>query len=101
MRVQAQVATNLAEDEAILADLVEQSQSATGALQAAQATNQLLALQAKQQIQAQQLQLAQDRAQALELARQSAAIEKARELRRRFMGTGTPYTPYPVRFHGH
>ncbi|MDT4806399.1 P-type conjugative transfer protein TrbJ [compost metagenome] len=101
MRLQAQAATTLAEDEAILSDLVEQSQSATGALQAAQATNQLLALQAKQQIQAQQLQLVQDRALALELARQSAAVEKARELRRRFMGAGTPYTPYPVRFHGH
>ncbi|MEA4134181.1 hypothetical protein VBJ22_23730 [Enterobacter hormaechei] len=49
-----------------------------------QATNQLLALQAKQSIQAQQLQITQDRAASLELARQAAATERAREVRRRF-----------------
>src|SRR5690606_30573454 len=47
MRMQAQVSRNLSEDESALTDLVGQSQSATGALQAMQATNQLLALQAK------------------------------------------------------
>lgn len=100
MRLQAQVSRNLGEDESALADLVGQSQSATGALQAMQATNQLLALQAKQSIQAQQLQLTQDRAASLELARQAAATERAREVRRRFLGEGTPYTPQPVRFYG-
>lgn len=99
MRMQAQVAQNLAQDESVLADLVSQSQSASGALQASQATNQLLALQAKQSIQAQQLQITQNRAIALELARQAAAVEEARELRRRFMGSGTPYTPHPVQFY--
>ncbi|MFI8743898.1 P-type conjugative transfer protein TrbJ [Pseudomonas sp. NPDC077186] len=99
LRVQAQVTQNLAEDESALAALVQQSQSAGGALQAAQATNQLLALQAKQSIQAQQLQITQNRAIALELARQAAAAEEARERRRRFMGSGTPYTPYPVQFY--
>jgi len=59
MRMQAQVSQNLNQDEGVLADLVDQSQSATGALQAMQATNQLLALQAKQSIQTQQLQLTQ------------------------------------------
>ncbi|NOL95649.1 P-type conjugative transfer protein TrbJ, partial [Klebsiella pneumoniae] len=34
MRMQAQVSQNLAQDESALADLVSQSQSATGALQA-------------------------------------------------------------------
>lgn len=100
MRMQAQVSQNLASDEGVLADLVGQSQSATGALQAAQATNQLLALQAKQAIQAQQLQITQGRAVSLELARQAAVTERAREVRRRFLGTGTPYTPYPVDFYG-
>ena len=100
MRMQAQVSQNLAQDESALADLVSQSQSATGAMQAMQATNQLLALQAKQSIQAQQLQLTQDRAASLELARQAAATERAREVRRRFMGGGTPYTPHPVQFYG-
>ncbi|MDO9625560.1 MAG: P-type conjugative transfer protein TrbJ [Pseudomonas sp.] len=99
MRMQAQVAQNLAQDESVLADLVNRSQSASGALQASQATNQLLALQAKQSIQAQQLQITQNRTIALELARQAAAVEEARELRRRFMGSGTPYTPHPVQFY--
>src|SRR5699024_663457 len=52
MRMQAQVSQSLGDDEGVLADLVSKSQSASGALQAAQATNQLLALQAKQSIQA-------------------------------------------------
>ncbi|GBC54768.1 P-type conjugative transfer protein TrbJ [Pseudomonas aeruginosa] len=100
MRMQAQASENLREDESALADLVGQSQSATGALQAMQATNQLLALQAKQTIQAQQLQLTQERAASLELARQAAEIERSREVRRRFLGEGTPYTPHPVQFYG-
>lgn len=100
MRMQAQVSENVAEDESVLTDLVGRSQSATGALQAMQATNQLLALQAKQSIQAQQLQLTQGRATALELARQAAAVERGREVTRRFLGTGTAYTPQPVTFYG-
>ena len=83
MQMQAQVSQNLTQDESALADLVSQSQSATGALQAMRATNQLLALQAKQSIQAQQLQITQDRAASLEVARQAAATERAREVRRR------------------
>lgn len=96
MRMQAQVSQNVNQDEGVLADLVSQSQSATGALQATQATNQLLALQAKQSIQVQQLQLTQDRAASLELARQAAAVERGREVTRRFLGTGTAYTPQTV-----
>ncbi|HEO1695243.1 TPA: P-type conjugative transfer protein TrbJ [Pseudomonas aeruginosa] len=99
MQMQAQVSQNLSSDESVLADLVSKSQSAEGALQAQQATNQLLALQAKQSIQAQQLQITQDRAASLELARQAAATERAREVRRRFLGTGTPYTPQTVNFY--
>lgn len=100
MRMQAQVSQNVTQDESVLTDLVGQSQSATGALQAMQATNQLLALQAKQSIQTQQLQLTQGRAASLELARQAAAIEQGRVIRQRFLGTGTPYTPQPVNFYG-
>ncbi|KAF1003181.1 MAG: hypothetical protein GAK28_04877 [Luteibacter sp.] len=100
MRMQAQASKNLNDDEGVLTDLVSQSQSAVGALQAMQATNQLLALQAKQSIQAQRLQLTQDRAVALEQARQAAVQERAREVRRRFMGSGTPYTPHAVNFYG-
>lgn len=83
MQMQAQVSQNLSEDESVLADLVGKSQSAEGALQAMQATNQLLSLQAKQSIQSQRLQITQDRAASLELARQAAATERAREVRRR------------------
>jgi len=100
MRMQAQVSQNLNQDEGVLADLVDQSQSATGALQAMQATNQLLALQAKQSIQTQQLQLTQGRAASLELARQAAAVERGREVTRRFLGGGTAYTPQTVNFYG-
>ncbi|QCX48164.1 P-type conjugative transfer protein TrbJ [Ralstonia pseudosolanacearum] len=100
MRMQAQVSQNLNQDEGVLADLVDQSQSATGALQAMQATNQLLALQAKQSIQTQQLQLTQGRAASLELARQAAAAERGREVTRRFIGSGTAYTPQSVNFYG-
>ncbi|VXC73087.1 Conjugal transfer protein TrbJ [Pseudomonas sp. 9Ag] len=100
LRVQGQVAQNLDVDQTILTDLVAQSQSAVGSLQASQATNQLLALQAKQAIQAQQMALTQNRAMALDQARQVADEQEAREQRRRFMGGGTPYTPRPVRMFG-
>jgi P-type conjugative transfer protein TrbJ len=99
-QVQSQAMQNFASDERALTDLVNRSQSATGALQAMQATNQLLALQSRQAIQAQQLQITQDRAAALEQARQVVVQERAREVRRRFMGSGTPYTPYSVNFYG-
>lgn len=100
MQMQAQVSQNVTDDQSVLTDLVGQSQSATGALQAMQATNQLLALQSKQSIQGQQLQLTQGRAAALELARQAAAVERGREVTRRFLGTGTAYTPQSVNFYG-
>lgn len=99
-KVQSQAVQNFAADERALVDLVNRSQSAAGALQAAQATNQLLALQSRQAMQAQQLQLTQDRAAALEQARQVAVQERAREVRRRFQGDGTAYTPVAVDFYG-
>ena len=100
MQMQAQASQNLSDDEGVLADLVGKSQSAEGALQAMQAMNQLLALQAKQSIQTQRLQITQDRAASLELARQAAAVERGREVTWRFLGTGTPYTPQTVHFYG-
>lgn len=97
MAMQAQAKQNFENDEAVLADLVSSSQSAVGALQAAQATNQLLALQSRQLMQTQQLQIAQDRAIALEQARAIAAEERSRAVRRRFMSATTTYTPETVR----
>jgi type IV secretion system protein TrbJ len=97
--MQAQAAQNLANDQNSFATLVQQSQSAVGILQAAQATNQLLALQSRQAIQEQQLRLTQDRSSALELARSVAAEARSREVRLRFLGSGTQYTPQPINFY--
>lgn len=94
--LQSQVVASVADDETVLADLVGASQSAVGALQAAQSTNQLLALQARQLIQTQQLQAAQGRAAALEQARTVAAEAQSRELRRRFMTGKAAYTGEPA-----
>jgi P-type conjugative transfer protein TrbJ len=93
IQVQSQAQTNFASDQAALTDLVNQSQSAVGALQATQTTNQLLALHARQMIADQQLRISQDRATALEEARAVAAEERARAVRRQFNTGGVPYTP--------
>lgn len=47
----------------------------------------------------QRLSITQDRAASLELARQAAAVERGREVNRRFLGEGTPYTPQSVDFY--
>jgi type IV secretion system protein TrbJ len=96
IQVQAQANMNFSQDEAVLSNLVDASQSAVGALQAIQSTNQLLALEARQNIQAQQLAIAQDRATALEQARAIEADARARELRRAFMTQTTKYTPQNI-----
>jgi len=98
--LQSQSTHNMASDEQALSDLVNRSQSAVGALQAAQATNQLLALQSRQSMQAQQVQFTEARAAALEQARQIEVEQRALEVRRRFQGQGTTYTPGHVSFYG-
>lgn len=98
VKVQSQAAQNFASDQSSLTDLVSQSQSAGGALQATQVTNQLLALHARQMIQDQQLRIAQDRATALEQARMVAANERGEAVRQKFMTTATRYTPETVTF---
>ena len=95
IQLHAQASQNFMQDQAILSDLVNSSQGADGILQAAQSTNQLLALQARQSIQAQQLQIADGRAAALERARAVAAEARSRTLRTQFM-QGPAYTPAPV-----
>lgn len=101
VEMQAQAAQNLASDENALATLVTKSQQAVGILQAAQSTNQLLALQSRQLIQDQQLRLTQDRSAALEQARAVATEARSREVRRRFHGNGTQYTPRPIDMYGY
>lgn len=93
MSIQAQVVTNVQADAQTLSELVGKSQGAEGALQAQQATNQLLALTAKQQFQIQNLMAAQYRAQAIEEARRTQAEIDGRAATRKFLGSGTAYTP--------
>src|SRR3546814_10009637 len=69
LKVQAGVVGNIDGARTAMSNLVGASQSATGALQAAQAANQLLALQSQQNADLQALIAAQGRAQALEAAR--------------------------------
>jgi P-type conjugative transfer protein TrbJ len=98
--MQAQSAQNFSSDQAVLATLVSQSQSAGGALQATQATNQLLALQIRQAVQDQQLHVTQERATALEQARAVAAEVRALAVRLQFTAQGANYTPQSVQFYG-
>ena len=93
MMVQAQVAENVAADAGTLSAIVAKSQGAEGALQAQQATNQLLALTAKQQLQVQNLMAAQFRAEAAEAARRAQAEAEGRLATRKFLGSGSAYTP--------
>ena len=76
--------------------IVGSSQSASGALQAAQAGNQLLALQARQLADLTAVVAAQGRAQSLEASQRAAAQDQAREQLRRFLAPGTGYRPTPV-----
>lgn len=93
MSIQAQVVENVEADAASLSAIVDRSQGAEGALQASQATNQLLALTAKQQFQIQQMLAAQYRAEAIERANRTQAASDAQAATRKFLGSGTAYTP--------
>jgi P-type conjugative transfer protein TrbJ len=86
LRVQAGVVGNLDGARTSINGLVTSSQSASGALQAAQAGNQLLAVQSQQIADLTALVAAQSRAQALEMARQTQIEADAQERFRRFMG---------------
>ena len=91
MRVQAQVAENVHEDAALLADLARRSDGAIGALQAQQAASQLAALGVKQQLQLQSLLAAEFRSEAIERARRAQAEAEGREATRRFLGRRQAY----------
>ena len=86
LRVQAGVVGHLGGTRSSIATLVGASQSASGALQAAQAGNQLLALQSQQLADLTAALAAQGRAQALDAARKAAIEAEARERFRRFRG---------------
>ena len=84
MKVQAGVVGNMGDARRSITTLVTASQSATGALQAAQAGNQLLALQSQQLGDLAAAIAAQGRAQMLDAARAAAAEAEGRERFRRF-----------------
>jgi len=84
MKVQAGVVANLAGTRQSIGTLVSASQSAAGALQAAQAGNQILALQSQQLTDIAAALAAQGRAQMLDAARSAAAEAEGRERFRRF-----------------
>jgi len=86
LQVQAGVVGNIEGARTTMNSLVSASQSATGALQAAQAGNQLLALQSQQLADLTAAVAAQGRAQALDAARQAATEAEGRERFRRFFG---------------
>jgi P-type conjugative transfer protein TrbJ len=86
LQVQAGVVGNIEAAKASIDTLVGASQSASGALQAAQAGNQLLALQSQQLADLTAAVAAQGRAQSLEAARNAAAEAEGRERFRRFRG---------------
>jgi len=91
MRVQAGVVGNIDTNRTQMSELVNQSQGATGALQATQAGNQLLALQSQQLSDLVALLAANGRSGALTEAERSAAAEQGREQRRRFLTPGSGY----------
>lgn len=93
MTVQAGVVENIHGDAEVLSQIVARSQGAEGSLQAQQATNQLLALTAKQQFQLQQMMAAQFRSEATEQARQATQSAEARAATKKFLGSGSAYTP--------
>jgi len=100
LRVQAGVVGNIDGTRTTMDGLVTSSQSATGALQAAQAGNQLLALQSQQLADLTALLAAQGRAQALDSARNAAVEAESRERLRRFLTPRTGYQPGNARmFH--
>lgn len=96
LKVQAGVVGNIDGARETMSSLVTSSQSATGALQAAQAGNQLLALQSQQLADLTAVMAAQGRAQALDAAQRAAAQDQAREQLRRFLAPGTGYQPGTV-----
>ena len=93
LKVQAGAVSNIEGSRSAITTLVTASQSATGALQAAQAGNQLLALQSQQLSDLIATVAAMGRAQSLDVANSAAAKAQAREQLRRFMAPGRGYVP--------
>jgi len=92
LKVQAGVVGNIGTNNSAMSSLVTASQSATGALQAAQAGNQLLALQSQQLSDLVAVLAAKGRADALEQARE-AATESQGQQQYKIFSTRSGYQP--------
>lgn len=92
LKVQAGVVGNISTNSSAMSSLVSASQSATGALQAAQAGNQLLALQSQQLSDLVAVLAAKGRADALEQAR-AAATESQGAQQYKLFSTRSGYVP--------
>lgn len=97
LRVQAGIVQSLEVTRSKSNSLIDSSQGAVGALQAAQAGNQLLALQLKQLSDLTALLAANGRAQILDAAAKASAKAQAREQFQRFLGEGNRYQPSSVK----
>jgi type IV secretion system protein TrbJ len=95
LKVQAGVVGNIPTNSSAMTSLVSASQSATGALQAAQAGNQLLALQSQQLSDVVAVLSTKGRADALEQARDAAAEAQGQQNYKTF-STRTGYQPGAV-----
>lgn len=96
LRTQATIVTNLDDTRSQVSTLVGASQTATGALQAAQAGNQLVALQTRQLADLTALVAAQSRAASIDAARTTADEAQGREQTRRFLTRGSGYVAQSV-----
>lgn len=100
MRVQAGVVQNLDRTRSLIESLVSSSQSAMGALQAAQSGNQLIALQTNQLADLTAVMASIARAQSLESARTVASQAQAKEQLGRFLTYGSGHRAQTVKmFH--
>ena len=97
LKVQAGAVANIEGTRGAVSDLVTASQSATGALQAAQAGNQLLAVQSQQLADLIASVSAMGRAQTLDAADGVASRAQAREQLRRFLAPGRGYVATSAR----
>jgi len=93
LKVQAGAVSNIEGARSAVQTIVTASQSATGALQAAQAGNQLLALQSQQLADLTATVASLGRAQSLDAANAATAKAQAREQLRRFLAPGRGYVP--------
>jgi P-type conjugative transfer protein TrbJ len=99
LKMQAGVVGNIPGNSSAMSSLVSASQSATGALQAAQAGNQLLALQSQQLSDLVAVVAAKGRADALQQANEATAVAQG-QAQYQLFSAQTPYVPYSITMFG-